>query len=188
MFKNYLKIAFRNLIKHKAFSFINISGLAIGMASCVLILLYIADELSYDRFHEKTGRIYRVNLSGNWAGEELRGSGTPPPLAAALVNEFPEVETSTRIYPPGNIVVHYNDDFFTETGVLGVDPNFFKVFSFELLEGDPATALNDPNTLILTQETAQKYFGNEPVMGKIMVMADDNKAFTVTGIVKGPPS
>ena len=188
MLKNYIITAFRNLIKYKYYSLINILGLSIGIAGCLLMLLYVIDELSYDRFHEKADRIYRLNLDGVWGGEETRGSTSPPPLAKLMVDEFPEVQTAARIFRPGDVVVRHQNTFFTESGLLAVDPDFFNIFSFEMLEGDPKTALADPNSIVITEETAAKYFDNQPAMGKLLNIGDDKSAFKITGIVKSPPS
>ncbi|MFQ5771157.1 MAG: ABC transporter permease, partial [bacterium] len=195
MIKNYLKITIRNLSKHKFYSAINIFGLAIGLASCLLIFLYVTDELSYDRFHEKADSIYRVNWDFKWNNNEGIGAGTPPPLAVKLVNEIPEIKATTRIYPISDMIVRYEDKFFTETRILGVDPNFFDFFTVEVLAGNPATALSTPNSVILTREMAQKYFGPEPALGKILFIGEDktdfagpySKTFKVTGVVEALP-
>lgn len=195
MFKNYLKIALRNLLKHKGYSLINILGLAIGITCCLLIMLFVADELSYDRFHEKADSIYRLNWDFKWSNQEGVGPGTPPPLAAALVNEIPEIEAATRIFPVADMITRSADKAFNQSGILGVDANFFRVFGFKLLEGDPQTVLSQPNSVVLTEETAHKYFGNTPAVGKTLVIGEDklifdrsySSVFTVTGIVQNPP-
>lgn len=195
MLRNYLTIAVRTLYRHPFYAGLNIFGLAIGLASCLLILLYVTDELSYDRFHERAGDIYRLNWDYNWNETEGVGAGTPPPLAAALVNEIPEVEAVTRIYPVSDMVVRYEDTFFNETQIFGVDSTFFDFFSFTLLEGNPATALSEPGSVILTEETARKYFGQTPALGQVIQIGEDqtfagrpySSAFKVTGIVADPP-
>ena len=195
MFKNYLTVAVRNLRRHPFYAGLNIIGLAIGLASCLLILLYVTDELSYDRFHEGADDIYRLNWDFNWNETEGIGPGTPPPLAAALINEIPEVEAVTRIYPVPDMVVRYENKFFNETKMYGVDSTFFDFFSFTLLEGDPATALSEPGSVILTEATARKYFGQTPALGQVIQIGDDqevmrrayNSTFKVTGIAADPP-
>lgn len=195
MLQNYLKIAIRNLFKHKGYSLINILGLALGMTCCMLIMLFVLDELSYDRFHEKADSIYRLNWDFKWSNQEGIGPGTPPPLAAALVNEIPEIVTATRIFPVADLITRCEDKVFNQSGILGVDANFFQVFGFKLLEGDAQTVLSQPNSVVLTDETARKYFGNAPAAGKTLVIGEDkmifgrsySSAFTVTGIVQNPP-
>ena len=147
------------------------------MTSCLLIFLYVADELSFDRFHEKAGSIYRMNWDFKSQNSEGIGSGTPPPLAAALLQELPEVKATTRLYPVSSMVVRSGDKFFTEQNIVAADGNFFEFFSFNLTAGNPKTALDKPNSVILTEETAQKYFGAEPAIGKILTIGDDNKKF-----------
>ena len=196
MLKNYLTVAARNLHRHPFYAGLNIVGLAIGLASCLLILLYVTDELSYDRFHEKADDIYRLNWDFSWNGREGMGAGTPPPLAATLVNEIPEVEAVTRIYAVSDMVVRYEDKFFNETRIFGIDSTFFEFFSFLLLDGNPATALAEPGNVILTETTARKYFGQTPALGQVIRIGEDSEflgrpyssTFKVTGIIADPPS
>ena len=195
MLKNYVTIAIRNILRHKFYAGLNVFGLAIGLACSLLILLYVGDEISYDRFHHRAQNIYRLNWDFNWNDNEGVGPGTPPPLAAALSRNFPEVQATTRIYPVQDMIVRHDNKFFNETRILGVDPNFFDVFSFQLLEGDPKTALAEPGSVILTPETARKYFGSAPALGKRISIGKDSKflgkpysaTFKVTGIVQQPP-
>ena len=195
LLKNYLTIAIRGLRRHPFFAGLNMVGLAVGLASCLLILLYVTDELSYDRFHERADEIYRLNWDFNWNDNEGIGAGTPPPLAATLVANLPEVEAATRVYPVADMVVRYEDKFFNETRIFGVDPNFFDFFSFILLEGNPATALSEPGSVLLTEETARKYFGDTPALGRIIRIGKDqtnfagaySSTFKVTGILQQPP-
>lgn len=188
MFKNYIKVAFRNIGKYKFFSAINILGMTTGVTACLLITMYVADELSYDRFHEKTNRIYQVGLHGKIAGQDIRTSNTCPPLSQALVEEVPDVAEATRVAPYfGQPVIKYNDLAFTEDKVFYADSNFFHVFSFVLLEGDPKAVLQEPNSVVLTEDMVQKYFGNEAPVGKLMTIGD-NKTFKVTGIAANCPS
>ncbi len=193
MFSNYLKIAWRNLLRNRVNSFINIAGLAIGIACVILILFFVQDELRYDRFFKQADRIYQVNINGNLDGNEFLTSNTPPPLGKALVDEFPEIETYTRIHRPGDIVVRYEEEkqtenYFTEKDILAVDSNFLQVFTYQLKEGDPATCLQKPNSIVLTEQTAKKYFGNSPALGKKLLFDNERTAYTVTGLMHNIPS
>jgi putative ABC transport system permease protein len=196
MLKNYLKITVRNLIKNKMFSFINIGGLATGLACAILIMLWVRDELSFDRFHKNADVIYRMNWDFKFNNNEGIGPGTPPPLAATLVNELPEVVAATRVFPVSKMIVRYENKFFNEPLIRGVDANFLQIFDFELVSGNSQTALAEPNSVILTDETAAKYFGNESALGKILTIGEEKlifgkkmyrNAFKVTGIVKSTP-
>jgi putative ABC transport system permease protein len=193
MIKTYFKIAWRNITRNKVSSFINIAGLAIGMASVILIILYVQDETQYDRFFKDADRIYQVNLNGNQDGNEFLTGNTPPPAGLALTTAFPEIESSTRIYRPGDVVVRYKEgqqteNYFTEKRLLAVDSNFLQVFTYSMAEGDPATCLQKPNSLVITQQTARKYFGNSDAIGKILLFDNERTAFTVTAIVQNVPS
>lgn len=187
MIKNFITIAFRNLLKQRFYTLINVLGLSIGIACFVMITLYVADELSYDRFHPQAENTYRVGLRGQLSGQEINVAVTCPPMAFSVVEEFPEVVDATRLYKLESEVTRYEEVVFTETEVFFADSNFFRVFGYELLEGDPATALKEPNTLVLTEATAKKYFGNEPALGKIVTVGDFNASYEVTGILKEPP-
>ncbi|MCE2936809.1 MAG: ABC transporter permease [Cyclobacteriaceae bacterium] len=186
MLKNYFKVALRNIRKQSFYSSINIFGLAIGVASCLFILLYITDELSYDRFHQDPENIYRIGLHGRIAGQEINTASSCPPLAAALVAEIPGVESATRLNRRDNIVFKFEEKAFTEDRILFADSNFFQFFSFQLLEGDLLTALKEPNSVVLTPELAKKYFGDE-AMGKLLTIGNQNQSFKVTGIAAEPP-
>ncbi len=189
MFRNYFNVAVRNILKHKFFSAINILGMTIGVTACLLLILYVSDELSYDRFHANAERIYQVGLHGKIAGQDIRTANTCPPMAAALVSEIPEVESATRVTPYfGRPAVKYADKILTEEKVFFADSNFFEFFSFVLKEGDVKTALKEPNTVVLTEDIEKKYFGNEPGVGKLMVIGNDNKTYKVTGIAANPPA
>ncbi len=196
MFKNYLKIALRNLIKNKLFSAINISGLAVGLACALFILLWVREEIGFDRFHKNADDIYRVNWDFKWNNNEGVGPGTPPPLAARLGNEIPEVAAATRVFPVSKMIVRYENKFFNEPLIRGADANFFEIFSFGFLSGNSQTALAEPNSVILTDKIAAKYFGNEPALGKILTLGEEklifgkrryHNVFKVTGVVKSPP-
>jgi len=188
MFNNYLKIALRNLLKHKAYSFINIAGLAVGLACCLLISLYVKDELSYDRYHAKADRIFKVVTDARNPEKGSQFALTPAPLAETLVRDFPEVETATRLFTFfGEGLVAYGEKRFTEPRIYFGDSTFFNVFSIPLLAGDMKTALARPNTVVLAQTAARKYFGEENPLGKTMAM---NNGFDVqiTGVMGDIPA
>ena len=187
MVKNYLKIALRNLLKFKAYSFINIFGLAIGIAACMMILLYIYDELSYDKFNTKADQIYRVHTIGKLAGNQLNIAVSPPPLGETLVRDYPEVIQYTRLLPNQTMLIRYKDNVFNETNFFWADSTVFDVFTIPFVEGDPKTALTQPHTVVLTEKLAKKYFGKEDPIDKIMNF-EDGTPYTVKGIVKNCPS
>ncbi len=178
MFKNYLKIAFRNLIKHKTYSFIHLIGLTIGIACLILIIKYVQYEMSYDTFNDKAGRICRI-VGHNWAQ-------TPVPLSADVMNFFPEIENAVRIRKVGKILIGNEQKKFYEENVIFADPSIFSIFTFPLQEGDYRTALNDPYSVVITQEAARKYFGNQNPIGK-KLSYDDRLEYQVTGILKNIP-
>ena len=143
MIKNYFKTAWRNMMRNKTSSIINVSGLSIGIACVLMIVIYIQNELSYDKFHKDADRIYQVTLKGNMGGQEFWAGNTPPPVGKALVGNFPEIESYTRFYKPRDIVARYApnnsaEKFFTEKNIIAVDSNFLEFFGFKMLEGDPA--------------------------------------------------
>src|SRR5690348_10541830 len=171
MFKNYFKIAVRNLWKNKALSFINIFGLATGMACSLLIFLFVTDELSYDRFNKDSERIYRVVKDFvNDDGSRLPDATTPPALAPAMQKEIPGVEHVTRVFPcwGSNILFTYKDKHIYEDKVYRVDSSFFDVFTFPFIKGDVKSAFKEVNSVIITESTAKKYFGTEDPMGKVL--------------------
>ena len=189
MLRNYLKIALRNIRKHKGYAFINIVGLAVGIAFCALIFLYVHDELTFDRFHEKEDRIYRVTTQKLTpdGGVENEWAWQPMPLAEALQADLPEVEQTMRIMDRRQFV-RYRDKTFEET-VLFMDPSVFEIFTFPLVQGKPATALADLNSIVLSEHAAQKYFGDEEPLGKTLQVRFDDAfhAVTVTGVAEDMP-
>lgn len=185
MFKNYIKIALRNIKKHKGYSFINISGLAIGMACCILILLWIQDELSFDRFHENAKQIYRCVFEDHTSEKVTRHWRNAPPLAPTLKAEFPEIMDATRFSSWGRFLVKYGEQSSKERSGFA-DPSFFEIFTFPFVKGDSKTALNDPNSVIVTQEMAAKYFGSEDPLNKIMNFENSVDLF-VTGVIENVP-
>ncbi|MEO6252367.1 MAG: ABC transporter permease [Ferruginibacter sp.] len=193
MYKNYFKTAWRNMMRNKTSSFINVSGLSIGIACVLMIVIYIQHELGYDKFHKDSGRIFQVTLSGNMGGQEFWAGNTPPPVGKALLNNFPEVESYTRFYKARDIVVRYGSNssaekYFTEKNIIGVDSNFLQFFDFKMLKGDAATALLKPGSVVITEDIAKKYFGSEQAVGKTILMHENKKPFTVTAVLENIPS
>jgi putative ABC transport system permease protein len=185
MLKNFFKVAFRNLWKNKGFSFINITGLAIGMASALLLLLWIYDEVSYDRFHEKKDRIYEAWNRAEFSGELHCWNTTPKILARTMEQDFPEVEAAVRVNWPSNYLFSLGEKRMMVTG-NAVDSAFLDVFTFPLLKGNPHTALSDMHSLVVTEKLAKKLFGSEDPMGKL-VKIDNKETFRVTALAKDPP-
>ncbi|MGB2763215.1 MAG: ABC transporter permease [Candidatus Aminicenantaceae bacterium] len=184
MLKNYLKIALRNIKRHKGYSFINIVGLAIGMACCILILLWVQDELSYDRFHENADDIYRVIQDINFTDHSTTWTITQGPLGPSLKENFPEVINATRITGRGLRLTYKKKNFDEDVGMA--DCSIFEMFTFPLVKGDPSTALSDPFSMVMTEEMAKKYFGDEDPIGKT-IKADNQWDFQVTGVLKKVP-
>src|SRR5574341_193842 len=189
MLKNYLKIALRNLLRHKAYTFINVAGLGVGMACCALMLLYIRDELSYDRFHRRAEHIYRVITTDRDQHGADTFPGTPAPMAPALKQEYPEVRQIVRVDSPpyGRTLVSYEDRQFYEEKVYCADSTLFEVFDFPLLQGDPKTALRHSQSVVMSRAAAQKYFGAENPLGKILRIERGGRNFQVTGILQEIP-
>ncbi|MDE2890865.1 MAG: ABC transporter permease [Gemmatimonadota bacterium] len=186
MIANYLKVAVRNLMRNKTFSAINILGLAIGMACCMLILLYIQDELSYDRHHENADRIFRLADEVRVSGKTYHLAVTPYQMGPALVQDYPTVVDAVRFFR--NIgeksLVGTGEEYFYETGVMFTDSNIFRVFDFPLSNGDPQTALREPYSIVLSAAMARKYFDDNDPMGRPLSV--DRKLYRVTGILKEP--
>lgn len=186
MFKNYLKVALRYLKRHKGYTIINTIGLAVGIACCILIMLFVKSEWSFDRFHSKSDRIHRAWLEEHYQGEILRSLATPIPLGPVLKAGLPEAEATCRIgslRPP----VRLNNSTFTDP-VSIVDSNFFQVFDFELIQGNTKNPFSTKNSIILTEEIAKKYFGNTNPVGKniALTLGTDTLLFTVTALAKNP--
>ncbi len=185
MFKNYLKIAIRNIIRHKGFSFINIAGLAIGMACCILIMLWISNEFSFDKFNQYKDRIYRLCVDFE-AGSHMVLPMTMPPAASLLIKEFPEVVNAARLEFPSHGSVKVNDEIFHETGVCHGDNSLFEIFSFPFLTGNSETALIEPYTVVITESVAERYFKKEDPIGKTLEINGKNE-YTITGVIKDIP-
>jgi putative ABC transport system permease protein len=179
MIKNYLKIAWRNLLNNKLYSFINIAGLSIGVACCVLIYLYVQTELSFDKFNRNYNNIYRVTLRLNEPQKQKLAAATSPIVAPILKENFPEVKQTVRIKSMKRLL-SYNNNKFYDTQAYYADSSFFKIFTFEMMQGDPNTCLVAPNSIVLTESAAKRYFGNENAFGKTMKLSD-----TIDVMVKG---
>ena len=184
MIKNYIKIAFRNIQRHKGYSSINIAGLALGLTAVILILLLVQFEISFDKYHKNADRIYRV-MRGR-QGSDRMSYLTQPPLALTLKAEFPEVESATRFYPAGKIHISFEEKNFFEAGFYFTDPETFDIFSFELMDGDPNKVFTDPYSVIISEAVAKKYFGNKNPIGKIISYKSEHD-FKITGVMKDLP-
>ncbi|HEX5167936.1 MAG TPA: ABC transporter permease [Cyclobacteriaceae bacterium] len=184
MLRNYLRIAVRNLFRHKAFSFINIAGLAIGLSCSILILLWVQFELSFDRFNKDASKLYRITAS--LPELDVHAAVTPAPLAPAIRTEIPEIKSTVRISGQYSDLLQVDDRMFTESRILYVDSNFFKVFTYSFVEGDPKTALDLPEGILITRDMAKKYFGNEPAIGKT-IKKNHKEDFTVTAVLENAP-
>lgn len=188
MLQNYIKIALRTLWKNRGFSLINIIGLAVGISVCLLIVMYIQHELSYDRFHEKGDRIYRMVLERRYPGRATSYSIIPHSVGEAVQKEYPEVEECVRFFANQGVstFIRVGEQTFEERNVIFADSNFFRVFTVPLLKGNPQTALSQPNTIVLTQTTARKYFGSTDVLNKVVrIEGGDN--LMVTGVCADLP-
>ncbi len=187
MFKNYIKTALRNIRRNKLYSLLNIVGLSIGIACCLMILLYVQDELSYDRFHAKANRIYRVSTIIDLKDRHMNFASTAHVQGPMFKEEFPEIENYVRFnYYGSRRVIQYKDRSFTEEKFIWVDNSIFEVFSFKLLKGNPEDALVEPNTVVITEEMAEKYFGKEDPIGKNLRVHNET-LYMVTGVMENIP-
>ncbi len=188
MIRNYLRVALRNITRHKFIAFINIAGLTIGLTCCLLILAYIVSELSYDKYNRNADDIYRVTRSFNNTDGvvNLHLGAVAPPFAPLLKNEFPDIQKVTRIFPNSSITLRYKDKLFNEQGAVFADENFLSMFDVTTLKGNPNSALTEPNSVMLTEELAKKYFGNDDPVNKEIRFANQIN-FKVTGVFKELP-
>ncbi|AXY74874.1 ABC transporter permease [Paraflavitalea soli] len=190
MIYNYLKIAFRSLLKYRFIFFTNLFGLTVGFTCCLLIFVYILHEVSYDKYNDKADRIYRVTRlfrSSETGVTNLHLGAVAPPFAPLLENDYKEIEKITRILPAGTMTLRYQDKVFNEPEVVFADEQFFDLFTVQVSSGNKTSALKEPNSVMLTEELAQKYFGKEDPMNK-MIRLDNRFSFKVTGIFKPLPS
>ena len=187
MFINYLTVALRNLLRYKGYSAINVLGLAIGVACCILIMLYVQDELSFDQHHEKKDRIYRLAESAVVAGRSIEAAVTPPPWAPVLAKDYPEIEQITRIKPPNSRwLIRYQQNRFYEKNFVFADSSVFDIFTIPLVQGNARSALAEPHTVVLSESMADKYFGDDNPIGKV-ITGDDLYKFTITGVMRDLP-
>ncbi|HYV55328.1 MAG TPA: ABC transporter permease, partial [Chitinophagaceae bacterium] len=190
MLKNYFIASLRSLRKHFSYSAINIVGIGLGLATCILLSVWINHELSFDHFHKNASRIYRGSLEYSFGGQTAKTSVSPTALLPVLKKNFAEVENGVRIYNPSvwnPFIIKTTDKLFQEKKFYYADSTFFQVFSFNLLKGNPDKALTEPNSVILTQSSANKYFGTEDVIGKTLTI--NNKAeYKITGLLQDMPS
>lgn len=189
MIKNYLKTTLNNIKKHQFFSIINILGLSIGIASSLFVALHITEELSYDHFNENGDRIQRVYLKAQLGDQKIQTTNTPGQMANALNSEVPGVENATTFQGWGSTSFMYGDNKFIERKAIVADSNFLEVFTYPLIHGDRNTALNEPNSVVLTKDLAIKYFGSTTeAIGKLMVIDGDSVSFKVTGVAENVPA
>ncbi len=194
LLRNMFKIAWRNAIRQKQFTVLNLLGLTFGISVTLFIALFIHDELTYDTFHEHKDRIYRVNQPNIWGDWDEQISSTGPNVAIALREDAPEFEEVTRILDMGNQIVKYTQgsesNSFKEDAYYLVEENFFEVFSFEYIQGDPTTALSGPNQMVMTRETSERYFGYADPIGKIVDVKDFEgvwQSYEITGVLENVP-
>ena len=188
MWKNFIRVTFRSLRKNRAFNAINIAGLAIGLASAIFIILYIVSETSYDRFHTRSADIYRLYLHGKMAGEEFKGAWNSPIFGPTFHEEIPDIENFCRFHSESNLLVWATpDNKYLENSLLYADSTFFEIFTIKLLEGDPATCLDEPNGILLSESKVKQFFPDGEAMGKSLSLNDEENLYTVTGIVEDAP-
>jgi len=186
LFRNYLKVFVRNVRRHPGFSLVNVAGLAMGMGCCLLISLWVLDELSFDRFHAAADRLYRVESDEEFSGHVRHGVATPIPLASAMEEEIPEVEYATRFSRFGGLQLTIGDKSFFEADVIAADPSFLSMFSFPLIEGNEDAALSAPLSVLVSKRMADKYFAGGSPVGRT-VLAENRLELAVTGVLRDPP-
>ena len=187
MLKNYIKIAFRNLTRNKTYSIINLLGLSIGITCTLFMMMWVVDELSWDNFQTNANTLFRVEQDQPNSQGLFHVNVTPYPMGPALKEELPEVKNSTRLAYPGTILIRFGDKVFYENNVSIVDPSYLEMFSFPLIKGNVNSALTDPTSIVMTEDVAEKYFGNENPIGKTLLI-NTKYNFTVTGILRKIPS
>ena len=186
MIRNYIKTAVRNLLKNKGFTAINVLGLALGLATCLLIVFYVFDELSYDKYNLKADRIYRVNNDIKFGGNQNSYTQSPAPTAADLKASFPEIEQTTRFRTRGGFQVKKGNQDIQEYNIVYADSTMFDVFTLPMISGDPKTALKEPKSVVITESMAKKYFDRTNVAGQVLTF-DDTALYKVTGVIKDIP-
>ncbi len=187
MIKNYFKTAWRNLMKYKLYSFLNIAGLTVGILCSCLIFLYVTDELSYDNYNPLAERTYRINFFGKFGERAVSSAQSPAPAGPLFKREMPQVEEMCRLLPNGRSIVKYENTSFNESNVLFADSSLFRVFNFPLLQGNAATALTEPNTAVMSVTMAKKYFGISDAIGRTIKL-DNDKLYKITAVMKDIPA
>ncbi len=188
MLKSNLRIGWRNLTRNKSMAVINIGGLSIGIATCIIIMLFVIDELSFDRHNKKANQIVRVVLKGKMNGEIIKEAVTPAPVGTTLKSEFPEVVDATRLRNGGFPKITYKSITYRDSRLAYIDPNFFDVFTLPLIKGNPKTALIEPYTIVITEDEAKKYFGDEDPMNKLLDFKQSGEQYRITGVMKKVPA
>jgi putative ABC transport system permease protein len=173
MIGNFLKLAIRIFYKYRSYTLVNVFALAIGLASSIIIFLYVENEYSYDRFHQHANEIYRIGITGNVSGNRLDHAVTSAALAPALVKEIPEVKKAVRIGRFGAWLIRYKDIKFNEDHIIFADSAFFEVFSFKLVSGDPSLVLDKPESIVLSRTAARRYFGSDLAIGRKLRVEND---------------
>lgn len=186
MLKNYFKIAFRSFRKRKSYTLITITGLSFGITCCLLIFIYIKQELSYDKFHTNAGRIYRMAIETNRSGGTDYRANTCLPAATAFKEDYPEVENITRIWVRDTTLVRSENKRFLEERFIHVDSDMFKIFSFHLLSGNSEKILDDPTSVVITESMAKKYFDKKNPVGRLLHVGQEQE-FRVSGVMKDVP-
>ncbi len=186
MIRNNFLTAFRSFVKNKVYTLINVFGLAMGMACTIVIVLYVIDELSYENQHQHAENIYRVITLGKVGDNEINTANASLPIGGVLKQEFPFVKQFVRVNGGNNMSVIHEKDAYNEQRFYFVDSNIAEVFTIPFVRGNPGTALNRPNTVVITESIAKKYFGDDDPMGK-RIIGDNDMEFEVTGIVKDVP-
>lgn len=186
MIRNYIKTAFRSLMKNKGFTFINVLGLALGLATCLLIVFYVFDELSYDKYNVKADRVFRVNYDIKFGGVQNPYAITPPPAAAALKADFPGIEQVARFRNLGGNKVRKGAQNIQEDRMVYADNAIFEIFTLPAISGNTASALKDPHTVVITEDIAKKYFGKTDVVGQVLTF-NDTSQFKITAVIKNVP-
>lgn len=188
MLTNYVKIAWRTLRKQQGFTFINIFGLAVGLACCMLIMLYVLDELSFDRYNAKADRIYRVQSDIKFGGNDMHFAVAPDPMGPTLKKDYPQVEQFVRLHQRGTWLVKRAGETtnLREDNITFADSTLFDVFTLPLISGDPKRALAEPNTVVISESAAKRHFGDQNPMGQPMVF-ENNKTFRVSGVMRDMP-
>lgn len=187
MTQNFFRIAIRNILRHKGFTFINVTGLAVGLAASLLILLWVQDEMSFEKFNRNAGNIYRVEEDQFYSGERYHVTVTPFPSGPVWKEKIPEIKEQARINPwLPRLLFRYEDKVFFESSITAADSGLMKMFTFTFITGDPKTALNSPHSIVITEKLANKYFGKINPVGKILTL-ENRFQFTITGVIKNLP-